>query len=266
MKLTMLGTGHATVTKCYNTCFALTEGGQHFLVDAGGGNGILGRLKAADISITDIHDIFVTHEHVDHLLGVVWMIRMIGTAVEQGKYNGELRIYCHEELKKILTTLTEMTIQKKVTRHLGERIRFVTVEHGGRAEILGCETVFFDIFSTKAKQFGFTLKTKEGVRLTCAGDEPYNEKDEVFIKGSDWLMHEAFCLYSQRDVFKPYEKHHSTVKDACVTAGELEVPNLILYHTEDRNLAHRKRLYTEEGEAYYSGNLFVPEDLECFEL
>ena len=36
MKLTMLGTGHATVTKCYNTCFALTEGGQHFLVDAGG--------------------------------------------------------------------------------------------------------------------------------------------------------------------------------------------------------------------------------------
>ena len=79
-------------------------------------------------------------------------------------------------------------------------------------------------------------------------------------------MHEAFCLYSQRDVFKPYEKHHSTVKDACVTAGELEVPNLVLYHTEDRNLAHRKRLYTEEGRAYYSGNLFVPEDLECFEL
>ena len=153
MKLTMLGTGHATVTKCYNTCFALTEGGQHFLVYAGGGNGILGRLKAADISITDIHDIFVTHEHVDHILGVVWMIRMIGTAVEQGKYNGELRIYCHEDLKKILTTITEITIQKKVTRHLGERIRFVTVEHGGRAEILGCETVFFDIFSTKAKQF-----------------------------------------------------------------------------------------------------------------
>ena len=51
-----------------------------------------------------------------------------------------------------------------------------------------------------------------------------------------------------------------------MTAGELEVPNLILYHTEDRNLAHRKRLYTEEGRAYYSGNLFVPEDLECFEL
>lgn len=105
MKLTMLGTGHAAVTKCYNTCFALTEGNRHFLVDAGGGNGILERLKAAEIPVTDIHDIFVTHEHVDHLLGVVWMIRMIGTAIEQGKYQGELRIYCHEDLKRILTTI-----------------------------------------------------------------------------------------------------------------------------------------------------------------
>ena len=265
-ELYVFGTGNAQATHCYNTCFALTEGNRHFLVDAGGGNGILERLKAAEIPVTDIHDIFVTHEHVDHLLGVVWMIRMIGTAIEQGKYEGELRIYCHEDLKRILTTITEMTIQKKVTRHLGERIRFVTVEHGSRAEILGCETVFFDIFSTKAKQFGFTLKTKEGIRLTCAGDEPYNEKDEEFIKGSDWLMHEAFCLYAQRDIFKPYEKHHSTAKDACITARELEVPNLILYHTEDRNLADRKRLYTEEGREYYSGNLFVPEDLETFEI
>ena len=163
MKLTILGTGNAAVTKCYNTCFALTEGNRHFLVDAGGGNGILGRLNEAEISILDIHDIFVTHEHVDHLLGVVWMIRMIGTAIEQGKYRGELRIYCHEGLKDILTTITTLTIQKKVTKHLGERIRFITVEHGSRAEILGCETTFFDIFSTKAKQFGFTLKTKEGV-------------------------------------------------------------------------------------------------------
>ena len=79
-------------------------------------------------------------------------------------------------------------------------------------------------------------------------------------------MHEAFCLYSQRETFKPYEKHHSTVKDACMMAEELGVSNLILYHTEDKNLEERKRLYTEEGKGYYSGNLFVPEDMECFEL
>ena len=42
----------------------------------------------------------------------------------------------------------------------------------------------------------------------------------------------------------------------------LGVKNLILYHTEDKNIACRKQLYTEEGRKYFRGNLYVPEDLE----
>ena len=49
MKLTMLGTGNAMVTNCYNTCFAFEEDGRCFLVDAGGGNTILRRLREAGI-------------------------------------------------------------------------------------------------------------------------------------------------------------------------------------------------------------------------
>ena len=37
MKLTMLGTGNALVTECYNTCFVLSDGNDHFMVDGGGG-------------------------------------------------------------------------------------------------------------------------------------------------------------------------------------------------------------------------------------
>ena len=33
MKLTMLGTGNALVTECYNTCFLLEDRGQLFLTD-----------------------------------------------------------------------------------------------------------------------------------------------------------------------------------------------------------------------------------------
>ena len=40
-ELIMLGTGNATVTKCYNTCFILKTKETVLLVDAGGGNGIL---------------------------------------------------------------------------------------------------------------------------------------------------------------------------------------------------------------------------------
>lgn len=40
-QITFLGTGHALVTKCYNTCFAITENDHLLLVDGGGGNKIL---------------------------------------------------------------------------------------------------------------------------------------------------------------------------------------------------------------------------------
>ena len=79
-------------------------------------------------------------------------------------------------------------------------------------------------------------------KFTCVGDEPYNEADYEFVKGSDWLMHEAFCLFGEADKFNPYEKHHSTVKEACQLAEQLQIPNLVLYHTEETYLKERKEL------------------------
>lgn len=264
MELTILGTGNAAVTECYNTCFALSDGSRHFLVDAGGGNQILKRLKEVGIPIADIHDIFLTHEHIDHLLGLIWLIRMIGQKMNQGTYEGELRIYCHKGLAGTIRTIADLTIQKKVTKHIGGRIRIITVEDGESRKIIGQDVTFFDIGSTKARQFGFSMVTREGKKITCCGDEPYNPCEECHVKGSDWLMHEAFCLYREADMFRPYEKHHSTVKEACELAERLGIPNLILYHTEETHLTDRKKLYTEEGKQYYQGNLFVPEDKEVF--
>ena len=74
--LYVFGTGNAQATHCYNTCFALRDGDEYFMVDAGGGNGILRILEDMDVDICHIHNIFVTHEHTDHILGIVWMVRM----------------------------------------------------------------------------------------------------------------------------------------------------------------------------------------------
>lgn len=214
----------------------------------------------------EIHDIFITHEHIDHLLGLFWLIRMVGQKMNQKKYEGELRIYCHSDLVSTIMTIAELTIQKKVTKHIGERIQIIPLENGDQKDILDCPVTFFDIESTKAKQYGFTIILPDGKKLTCCGDEPYNPCEYEYVKESDWMMHEAFCLFGDADEFKPYEKHHSTVKEACELAEELKIPNLILYHTEEKNLANRKELYTKEGREYYHGNLYVPDDMEVFEL
>ena len=82
-KLYVFGTGNAQATRCYNTCFAIRDEDEYFMVDAGGGNGILRVLEDMDVDLCHIHNIFVTHEHTDHILGIVWMVRMIARFVSK---------------------------------------------------------------------------------------------------------------------------------------------------------------------------------------
>ncbi|BCN29485.1 MBL fold metallo-hydrolase [Anaeromicropila herbilytica] len=264
-QLIMLGTGNATVTKCYNTCFAIKDD-EYFLVDTGGGNGILAQLEKAEIPTEQIHHIFISHEHTDHLLGVIWLIRVIATKMKQGKYDGNLNIYCHADLVNTIHTIAKLTVQKKFFDFIGDRILLTPVDDKEVIQILNYSVQFFDIGSTKAKQYGFTTTLQNGKKFTFLGDEPYKDIEFEYAKDADWLLHEAFCLYEERDIFKPYEKHHSTVKDTCKLGEELNVKNLILYHTEDKNIENRKALYLNEGKEYYHGNLFVPEDLEVIKL
>lgn len=262
-ELIFFGTGNAAVTKCYNTCFAVRNGREYLLVDAGGGNQILKLLEDTGILLADIHEMFVTHSHTDHVLGVVWVIRMIATLMRKGKYEGEFHIYCHRELKGILEQLCELTLIKKFTSLIGERIILVPVEDREVVRAAGMKLTFFDIFSTKTKQFGFRADFDEdGFSLVCPGDEPLNEADEDLAAGCDMLMSEAFCLYEERDIFKPYEKHHSTAMDAGELAQRLEVRSLLLYHTEDSGLRTRKERYSAEAGQKFSGKVYVPDDLE----
>ena len=266
MELILLGTGNAMVTHCYNTCFALREEGRYFLVDAGGGNGIFTQLEKAGIPFTGIHELFVTHAHTDHILGVIWVIRKIATLMAKGKYAGNFIIYGHDEVVEALSVFCRFTLPPKVNRYLGDRIRFVVVGQDDRSIVLGMELRFFDIASTKMKQFGFRASLPDGKVLVCLGDEPYNEICRKYVEQADWMLCEAFCLYADREIFQPYEKHHSTALDAGKLAEKLGIKNLILYHTEDKDLSNRKQRYTAEARTVYSGNVFVPDDLERFEL
>lgn len=263
LSITMLGTGHATVTRYYNTCFILREQDRCFMVDAGGGNQILRILEEHDISLTQIHDLFITHAHSDHILGAVWIIRRIGQMMRGGKYDGELRIYACGEVIENLQTICGIVLMKKVTDLFGNRMRLVRLQDGDSHTILDRKVTFFDIRSTKLIQYGFQLAEEN---LLFCGDEPLNPAFYPKAEGASYLLHEAFCLFSEREKFAPYEKHHSTVRDVCQTAEELQVKNLILMHTEDSHMQDRKRLYKEEGKVFFSGNLWVPDDGESIRI
>ncbi len=268
-QITMLGTGNATVSQIYNTCFVLQTPSTLMLVDAGGGNGILAQLKKINVQISDIHHLFVTHVHTDHVLGGIWVIRMVAQC--KG-YEGLLHVYGNDKVIKVIKTIIDMILAKKQLAKVAERVVFHQLEDGDCFEVGDMKLECFDIQSTKEKQFGFRAElpssdeSDKPLVLACLGDEPYNEQNRRYIVGADWMMCEAFCLYADRDTFKPYEKCHSTALDAGKLAEELGVKNLILYHTEEKTLANRKENYTREAAENFKGRIFVPDDLEVIEL
>ncbi len=268
-QITMLGTGNATVSQIYNTCFVLQTPSTLMLVDAGGGNGILAQLKKINVQISDIHHLFVTHAHTDHVLGGIWVIRMVAQC--KG-YEGLLHVYGNDKVIKVIKTIIDMILAKKQLAKVAERVVFHQLEDGDCFEVGDMKLECFDIQSTKEKQFGFRAELPSSdesgkpLVLACLGDEPYNEQNRRYIVGADWMMCEAFCLYADRDTFKPYEKCHSTALDAGKLAEELGVKNLILYHTEEKTLANRKENYTREAAENFKGRIFVPDDLEVIEL
>ena len=91
-RLTVLGTGNAAVTRCYNTCFLLDLPQGYLLCDAGGGNGILSQLEKAGVDLAQIHHLILTHAHSDHLLGAVWVVRMVAAAMILPKQRRRLSV------------------------------------------------------------------------------------------------------------------------------------------------------------------------------
>lgn len=261
-KITMLGTGNAIVTRCFNTCFALRSPSTLLLVDAGGGNGVLSQLERAGIGLDAIHHLYLTHAHTDHVLGAVWIVRMVIQRMRKGAYTGTLTVYGHDRVLSVLQQICRLTLPAKLLEAFWHTVIFHELRDKDRFTVGDLQLQCFDILSTKEKQFGFRAQLPCGRVLVCLGDEPYNEANRSYVEHADWLMCEAFCLYKDRDVFKPYEKNHSTALDAGKLAARLDVANLLLYHTEDKHLATRKNDYAAEAARHFHGRVVVPDDLE----
>ena len=74
-RIIMLGTGGGTAMELYNTCFVIQNNFGNFLVDAGGGIELIKMLKLANIDYKTIKDIFISHTHTDHILGLFWFFK-----------------------------------------------------------------------------------------------------------------------------------------------------------------------------------------------
>ena len=261
MKLHILGTGNGAALNCYNTCFALENNGEYLLVDGGGGNQILKQLQNANIDVHKIHNIFLSHIHTDHIIGVIWVIRRIcEKMIFKNSYIGNLNIYGGGESIKVLKSITEMLFP--AIKRVENRVFFNIIEDKQTEKINGLDITFFNINARKEEQFGFII----GNKLAFCGDEPLNESLFDFVKNKEWLIHEGFCLDAEEEIRNCHAAGHCTILETSSIAQSVNAKNLIILHTEDDYLESRKKLFINEAKQVFEGNVFVPDDLEIIEI
>ena len=245
MKMHIIGTGTATVSKYINTSCVFEEDDQLFLVDGTGGSDILRAFDTMNLNWKKLHYAFLSHEHTDHFLGMIWVIRTIAELLELEEYEGDFYLYGNDVVLGKVLHVCRMILKKRSQAFLETRIKFVLVKDHEMKHILNYDFTFFDIGSTKAKQYGFLMEYDNGKKLVFAGDEPLKENGKKYSKNVDWLLSEAFCLFDEEPKFHAYQYQHQTVKEASKIAQDLKVKNLLIWHTEDQTGKKRKERYTD---------------------
>lgn len=263
--ITFLGTGAADALKYYQASFYIKENQTSLLVDSGGGAGILTQLDKRKIKLKDIKYISITHKHIDHILGLFWILRFLGSEISRGQAD-KLTILCSHKVEKIIRDIAKKLLKETIIALFDKKIFFKNIKDQMIIRINSWQLEIIDIRSKKIEQLGFSLKFKDGIKLVHLSDEPYKKELHSKCNNVDYLIHEAFCLEKDRKIFKPEKINHSTVKEAAEYAAEINAKNLILYHSEDKTFDKRKKLYTDEAKKYFSGKVFVPDDLDVIKL
>lgn len=264
-KIIMLGTGNGTTIDLYNTCFVIQNDNGNFLVDTGGSIEIIKRLNNAKIDYKNLKHIFISHNHTDHILGLIWLFKKLSVHAMHGEIEEKINIYCNSKVFDAIKDISKHVLPDKLMDLIYNIVNFKILNDGVEYTINGVDYKFFDIQAKSTLQFGFECILNDK-RLVFLGDETCNLNIYERIKDADYVMHEAFCLDSEEHIFHAYEKHHSTAKSVSVVMNELDVKNLILYHTEESHKEERKKLYVEEAKKYFSGEVIVPDDLETIDI
>lgn len=265
-KLIFLGTGHALAYHCYTTCLALTDGERTFVTDGGGGNGVFMQMERANMRPDEVTDLFISHAHTDHLIGAIWLVRVIGHQFDRSGRTTPLHVYGHASVLETFRTICNLLVGGQVLSHFDKDIIFHAVESGDTHTIGHWQVTFFDTGAAKTTQYGWRATLENGKTLVFLGDEPLTDVGLPYAKNADYLVHEAMCLEADADKYHPHRIHHSSVVDAANNATRAGAKHLILFHAEDKDLDTRKARYTAEAAAHFDGPVDAPDDLDVFIL
>ncbi|HEY3934534.1 MAG TPA: ribonuclease Z [Gemmatimonadales bacterium] len=287
MQVTFLGTSAAVPTVDRNvSALMLQREGELLLFDCGEGTQRQMMRYGAGFAVEDI---FITHFHADHTLGIPGLLRTMGL---QGR-TAPLRLHGPRGAQRHLGALTALGMERPKfpvevfalqggdviprgeydlvvgeAKHKGDCLAYTLVEHErlGRfdpdlARELGVpegplwgkihrgESVTVD----NGRVVGpadLVGARRPGRRVVISGDTAPTEAITDLARGADLLIHEA--TFGRDEEARARETSHSTARDAAMVAREAGVRRLLLTHISARYSREAPELVAEAREIFPS--------------
>ncbi len=280
LSVTFLGTSASRPTVERNVPgLAVTREGETFLVDCG--EGTQRQMMRYGVSFA-LNEIFFTHFHADHFLGVIGLVRTFGL---QGRTD-PLHLYGPKGAKKMLDQAlklgidhlpfpveitevkagvvaprTQYDILAFATEHGTSSIGYAIAEHERRGR--------FDPEKARAAAIpegplwgkltkGETITTDDGRKFTPADFVGPNRPGRLLVitgdtrpcasvvdaaQGADLLIHEA--TFGEEEKERAKDTNHSTALEAAQVALAAKAKRLVLVHLSARYSVAPEELLTE---------------------
>jgi ribonuclease Z len=266
------------------------RGGDRILFDCGEGTQ---RQLLRSVGLSDLDDVFLTHLHADHWLGLPGMLK----SFELRDRDKPLNVYGPQGTSLVLERMrivfgrpryglriVELEPEEAVerdgyavvafpTRHRGPSLGYVLVEDDrpGRFDA----QLAARLGVTPGPDFGRLQRGEEvdgvrpeqvvgparaGRKLVYTGDTRPSDATVVAAHGADVLVHEA--TFGDEDADRARETGHSTARQAAQVAADAEVKLLALTHISTRYAGPELR--DEAREAF--PDTVVPRDFDAIEV
>lgn len=299
LRIIFLGTSGSWPTVKRNvTSIAIKRGRKVILFDCG--EGTQRQLQKSNLSYMQINEIFITHFHGDHFLGLPGLIQ----TMQLNDRETPLHIYGPMGIKKLVSQLLSLgyfrPLYKIESHELKNRdvldfdyykIRAMKVKHNVPALAFCLEENERPGKFNKPKalklgipegplfsklQRGRSIKLKNGQKITpkmvlgpsrkgrkivISGDTRPCDEMINFAKNADVLIHEATFNSELEDLSMDYG--HTTAYQAAEIAKKANVERLVLTHISPRYL--RNSILEDDAHKIFK-NSFVPKDLQEIEV
>lgn len=266
-------------------CIAFRYNGQLLLFDIG--ECCQKELMKRSIGFGSIRNIFISHLHLDHFLGIFGLIETLRLSTNIS--NETLNIYSPGNFEKLLINkwpflncirlkdgfkvqFNGFYVKSFRVRHEKEAFGFVIKEddtikfYSQKAEKLGIKGKMYREILNKRKitigkneiKLEDISYVKKGRKVVYTGDTAFSENVVKEAMNANVLIHEATFDESMQE--EAIARKHSTVKDAAITAEKANVKNLVLTHLSSRYGKEDEEQLIKQARKYYKGNIIIAYD------